>query len=154
MFICIWQPQENPTFLLPYCHWRPLVGEGPVKAAIEVKHRSSTSEQLNGCTIIAAVDILVWSLNIRTQKGEAEGDQDWEQALFPHWQFSSEACSAAWLPQNPRQVPRGPQMKVGISTSHRKAPSDNHRRSFSCLVLTAETPPSRSRRVRAQTGFC
>lgn len=63
-------------------HQKHLVGKGLVKAAIETKHKALTSEQLNGPTI-TAVDILVWSLSLRKQKG-VEGDHDWEQALFPH----------------------------------------------------------------------
>lgn len=42
-------------------------GEGSIKAAIEIKHKASTSEQLNGPTIIA-VDILVWSLSLKKQQ--------------------------------------------------------------------------------------
>lgn len=62
MFICIWQPQENPTFLLPFSHQKHLVEEGPIKAVLEIKHKASMSEQLND-PAITAVDILVWSLS-------------------------------------------------------------------------------------------
>ena len=77
MFICIWQPQENPTFLLPFYHQKHLVGGGggrgcPIKAAIEIKHKALHSEQLNGPTIIA-VGVLVWSLSLRKQEASRRG---------------------------------------------------------------------------------
>ena len=73
--------KRTPLFFFPSITRNIWWGGG--KAAIEIKHKALTSEQLNGPTIIS-VRVLVWSLSLRNQKAEEEGDHDWEQAFFPH----------------------------------------------------------------------
>lgn len=75
--------KRTPLFFFPSIArniwWRG--GGCPIKAAIEIKHKALTSEQLNGPTIIAVgVWSGSWALGSRKQW---RGDHGWEQALFP-----------------------------------------------------------------------
>lgn len=109
-------------------------GEGPIKAAIEIKHKASTSEQLNGPSIVA-VDILFWSLSLRKQKGEVEGTVTGSR---PSFHISS---LVSWLPQLLRshrtqsRYPKGLRCNVAWAPAIEGPHSDNHRCSFCGLIV-------------------